>query len=83
LALETGRAVPLDENSSFPMASIRQTPITETDQSIQVARMAFPTFFPDGYASFNLPRLRYISFIDWARHHLHYKDGRFARYSMF
>ena len=69
--------------ASFPMASIRPTPINETDQSIHIARMAFPTLFPHGHASFNIPRLRHVSFIDWARHLLRYKDGRFARHSMF
>ena len=38
------------------MPSMESVPLDERDKTLHIARMAFPTLFPTGAASFNSPR---------------------------
>lgn len=71
-----------DPNFNLSVATFQQTPISERE-NIPILRMIFPTLFPRGEGEFHLPRENPLSFEDWIRHLLRYKDGRFATHSRF
>lgn len=52
--------------------------ISETQRSCIIS-LGFPTIFPRAQAEFNLPRERSITYLEWVRHLMKYRDGRFAR----
>ncbi len=68
---------------SVTQATLRSRPINEYDVSIDIGRMAFPTLFPNGAASFHTSRQREVSFKDYVKHLMRYKDDRFAQHARF
>ena len=62
------------------MPSFRTTPIAEFNTSQPVMSWAFPTLYPDGKADFLNPRIRTVTFAQYAKHLMRYHDGRFARH---
>jgi len=68
--------------SILSVPSFRQTPISEWANQC-ILRMAFPTLFPQGLGDPNLERPHEIKYIDWIKHVLRLKDGRFARHPRF
>ncbi len=63
------------------MATISTTPLNEKDLSIHIARMALPTFFPNGMASFHYARIHsVITLSEYNKHLIYYKDERFTRH---
>ena len=71
-----------DEFRGFSMATISSTPLNEWQEGQHLFAMAFPTLFPRGVGDLQPPtgrrRPREVSIMDWARHLLKYKDGRFG-----
>jgi hypothetical protein len=67
----------------FSLATMGSAPVSEFDTSHHIARMAFPTLFPRGQASFNESRDKAVDPDEYIRHLLNYKDGRFARHPQF
>ena len=63
--------------------TLNPEPINEFDQSLDIARMAFPTLFPNGWASFRASRPRGVTFREYVRHLMRYKDDRFAQHPRF
>ena len=68
---------------SLSMPSINNNPLSERDSSLHIERMAFPTLFPNGSASFHNPRMRTVDLNEYHTHLMRYKDGRFARHPTF
>ncbi|KAK3911829.1 ATP-dependent DNA helicase [Frankliniella fusca] len=58
--------------------SIGKTPINEFS-FLGYFTMAFPHLFPYGVADYTMPRSHKISFSDYVKHLMLYKDGRFAQ----
>jgi hypothetical protein len=69
------------------MATISSTPLNEWQEGQHLFAMAFPTLFPRGVGDLQPPtghrRPREVSIMDWARHLLKYKDGRFGKHRRF
>lgn len=68
------------EQSHLNMPPFRSTPIAEFDTAQPVLSWAFPTLYPRGEADFSTPRLRSVSFSNYAKHLMKFHDGRFARH---
>lgn len=45
-----------------------------------ILAMSFPTLYPTGRADINSPRIRNVSLVEYVKHFLRYKDGRFGRH---
>ena len=67
----------------FSMATLQSVALDERSKELHIERMAFPTLFPNGSASFNNPRMRTVSLTDYHAHLMRYQDGRFARHPKF
>ncbi len=81
---EPAAAASRAQQAPFFMATLGSRPLNERDPSLHIARMAFPTLFPIGAASFNSARLRAVtSLADYHNHLMRYKDDRFARHPQF
>lgn len=65
------------------MASLESVPLDERDKTLHIARMAFPTLFPTGAASFNSPREMTVNLANYHLHLMRYRDDRFARHPQF
>lgn len=67
----------------FSMASMESEALNEFDSLMHIERMAFPSLFPTGAASFDTPRLKTVGFSEYVTHLLRYRDERFARHPQF
>jgi hypothetical protein len=67
-------------SSRLHFPSIRKTLIDEAARGERIFAMAFPTLYPTGKADFNACRLRKVDLMDYARHLLCFRDGRFGRH---
>ena len=85
LEREIGLGKPDSNPDEVPlsMPSMMDEPLSERDPSVHIERMAFPTLFPHGSASFNNPRIRTVSTLEYHKHLMFYKDQRFARHPTF
>jgi helitron helicase-like protein/uncharacterized protein DUF6570 len=76
-----------DQFRGFSMATISDTPLNEWKEGQHLFAMAFPTLFPRGIGDLQPPnghrRPLEVTIMDWARHLLKYKDGRFGRHKRF
>lgn len=62
------------------MPSFQSQPISDFDRGQPLLSLAFPSLFPTGAAEFCSVRPRTVSYRDFVKHLLLYKDGRFARH---
>jgi ATP-dependent DNA helicase PIF1 len=67
----------------FNIPDARSTPINDFGMQQTLLSLAMPTLFPQGLAEFSDPRPRAVTFKQWVRHALLWKDGRFARHPRF
>jgi hypothetical protein len=65
------------------MNSLRQTPLAEFNNQEALLSLAFPSLFPNGLAEFVSPRLREVTYSNYIKCLMAYRDGRFARHSHF
>ena len=65
------------------MVSLESVPLDERDKTLHIARMAFPTLFPTGAASFNSPREITVNLANYHLHLMRYRDDEFTRHPQF
>jgi len=65
------------------MPTIQPAPIDEHNPNRPYIVEAFPSLFPTGRADFHDKRLHNVSAVDYFRHLMRYRDGRFAQHPRF
>ncbi|KAF7137062.1 hypothetical protein CNMCM5793_006913 [Aspergillus hiratsukae] len=72
----------LQPTHQLTMPSFRSTPLSELNR-MPLVSWAFPTLFPRGGADYAHPRMRGVSYAEYAKHLMRYEDGRFAKHPRF
>jgi hypothetical protein len=71
-------------NQAFlSMNSLRRTPLAEFNNREALLSLAFPSLFPNGQTEFVSPRVRDVTYHNYIKCLMAYRDGRFARHSHF
>ncbi|EED21753.1 hypothetical protein TSTA_089920 [Talaromyces stipitatus ATCC 10500] len=74
---------PESGHAHLEVSLFRSTPLIEFNRTQPLLSWAFPTLFPRGEAEFTTPRQRTVSFEDYIKHLMKFRDGRFARHPRF